>query len=77
MTDDKDNQEEIGLGENLKAVGQIIVGEIETIGGILTADPTTQAEGEFNVEAGTLRQEANKNLTAIETDEDTPQNENR
>jgi hypothetical protein len=77
MTDEKDNEEEIGLGENLKSVGQAIVGEIEIIGGILTADPVTQAEGEFNVEAGTLRQETNKNLIAIENSEKTQTGENK
>ncbi|MBA2494011.1 MAG: hypothetical protein H0V31_04870, partial [Acidobacteria bacterium] len=51
----------------------IIVGEIETIGGILTGDPITQAEGEFNVEVGTLHQKANKNLTAIEENEEDKQ----
>ncbi|MBA3334156.1 MAG: hypothetical protein H0T08_00950 [Acidobacteria bacterium] len=54
------------LKENLESVGQIIVGEIETIGGILTGDPVTRAEGEFNLEVGKLHQKSNKNLTAIE-----------
>ncbi len=76
MTDEKDNTEEIGLGENLKSVGQAVLGEIEIIGGILTADPTTQAEGEFNVEAGTIRHETNKNLLAIEENEKSQTDEN-
>lgn len=60
--------------ENLKSVGQMILGEVEKIGGILTADPITQAEGDFNLEAGSLHQEANKNLTAIdETEEAKPE----
>ena len=77
MTIEKDEQEEIGLAENLKSVGQAIVGEIEIIGGILTADPTTQAEGEFNVETGALRQETNKNLIAIEDNEEALHDENK
>ena len=77
MTDEKVNEEEIGLGENLKSVGQAIVGEIEIIGGILTGDPVTQAEGEFNVEAGAHRQETNKNLIAIENSEETQPDENK
>lgn len=52
--------------ENLESVGQMILGELETIGGILTGDPLTRAEGEFNLETGSLHQEANKNLTAID-----------
>lgn len=48
----------------------MIIGEIETVGGILTADPITQAEGEYNVETGILHQESNKVLTAIEQNDD-------
>lgn len=55
--------------ENLKSVGQIILGEIQKIGGILTGDPITQAEGDYNLEAGNYHQEANKNLTAIDDSE--------
>ena len=55
--------------ENLESVGQMIIGGIETVGGILTGDPVTRAEGEFNTEVGILHQEANKNLTAIENRE--------
>ncbi len=66
MTDENKEKEESGLSENLSAVGQIIVGGIETIGGILTGDPITRAEGEFNAEVGSLHQESNKALTAID-----------
>lgn len=75
MTDEKDEKkekEESGLSENLAAVGQMIVGEIETIGGILTGDPVTRAEGDFNTQVGSLHQDANKNLTAIEHNEEAP-----
>lgn len=41
----------------LSGLGQQIIGEIEAIGGILTADPITQAEGEFNLEVGEIRRE--------------------
>jgi hypothetical protein len=70
MTQEKDNQEETTLGEDLKGVGQIIVGEIENIGGILTGDPITQAEGNFNVDAGTLRWESAESLS--ESEEEAP-----
>jgi len=52
--------------ENLESVGQMIIGGIGTIGGILTGDPVTRAEGAFNLDVGEHRQEANKNLTAID-----------
>jgi len=56
--------------ENLQSVGQMIIGGIETVGGILTGDPITRAEGEFNLNRGETRQEANKNLTAIDEAEE-------
>lgn len=56
--------------ENLQSVGQMLVGELETIGGILTGDPLTRAEGEFNLETGVLHQNVNKNLTAIDESDD-------
>jgi hypothetical protein len=52
--------------ENLESVGQMIIGGLEQVGGILTGDPITRAEGEFNAEVGSLHQESNKNLTAID-----------
>ena len=77
MIDEKNIEEKTGLDEKLKSVGQIIVGEIETIGGILTADPITQAEGEFNVEAGTIRQESIEALEEAEEAEDENSNQIR
>jgi hypothetical protein len=50
------------LRDGLSGLGQKILGEIETIGGILTGDPTTQAEGEFNLEVGELREEIEEDL---------------
>jgi hypothetical protein len=55
-----------GLKERASGTAQIIIGEIETIGGVLTGDPVTQAEGEFNVEVGTVREEAEGDLEAAE-----------
>jgi len=63
--------------ENLQSVGQMIIGELEAIGGILTGDPLTRAEGEFNVETGVLHQNVNKNLTAIDEREETEVSKNK
>ena len=52
---DGDNATKHGFKERVTGLGQMIIGEIETIGGVLTGDPNTQAEGEFNVEVGTVR----------------------
>ncbi len=68
MTDEKEERQENPTVEKIEAVGQIIIGEIEKIGGILTADSITQAEGEYNISAGTLRGEAAEALE--ESDEE-------
>ena len=52
-----DENEKHGLKSRISGFGQKIIGEIEEIGGVLTADPTTQAEGEFNVEMGDIRED--------------------
>ena len=63
MTNEIENHEEKhGLKDKISAIGQVIIGELETIGGVLTGDPTTQAEGEFNVEVGTIREEIEEEL---------------
>lgn len=72
MVEQEIEQEETEVNhttENLESVGQMIIGGIETVGGILTANPVTRAEGTYNLEAGELHQEANKNLTAIDESE--------
>ncbi|MFN2500951.1 MAG: hypothetical protein ABR530_02945 [Pyrinomonadaceae bacterium] len=40
----------------ITGLAQQIIGELEVVGGVLTGDPITQAEGEFNVEVGTVRE---------------------
>jgi len=55
ITDEKDEG-------SMSGFSQFIVGELETIGGVLTGDPLTQAEGEFNVEVGTVREDIEDEL---------------
>ena len=63
MTNETEKHEEKhGLKDKISGIGQVIIGELETIGGVLTADPITQAEGEFNVEVGTIRENIEENL---------------
>lgn len=64
--EESDETEHHGIKEHIGGVGQRIIGEIERIGGILTADPNTAAEGEFNVEVGELRDETEDDLEASE-----------
>lgn len=50
------DEEKHSLKEELSAIGQIIVGELESIGGIITADPTSRAEGDLTADAGIIRE---------------------
>lgn len=74
---ERETEKTSGLGENLAGVGQTILGQIETIGGILTGNPAARAEGEFNTEVGIEHQQANKNLTAIENAEKEREDESK
>ena len=56
--------------DKITGLGQVIIGEVETIGGVLTGDPNTQAEGEFNVEVGTVREELEETLPEGDQSED-------
>ena len=50
------------LKESIGGIGQMIIGEIESIGGIITGDPATRAEGEFNVAVGEERDDIEEKL---------------
>jgi uncharacterized protein YjbJ (UPF0337 family) len=74
--EDNEDSGKHGLADKISGLGQKIIGEIETIGGVLTGDPITQAEGEFNVEVGDVREdleedqeELNRREAAIRRDE--------
>lgn len=65
--------EQENLKEKLAGIGQKIIGEAELIGGILSADPITAGEGEFNLEVGELRQEVAEELEKTDSqDENNP-----
>ncbi|HVF30286.1 MAG TPA: hypothetical protein VNA22_04915 [Pyrinomonadaceae bacterium] len=57
-----EEKEEHGLADKIGGLGQKIIGEIESIGGVLTGDPVTRAEGDFNVEVGEVREEIEEDL---------------
>lgn len=71
MAEDTKNNEENPTIEKLESVGQIIIGEMEKIGGILTADPVSQAEGELAEDAGELRYETADAMDDEEEDKPT------
>ena len=53
---------ESSLADNISGVGQMIIGGIERIGGIITGDPTTRAEGIYNTVTGEERSEIENEL---------------
>ncbi len=58
MTEEKKQHKENPTIEKLESVGQLIIGEVEKIGGILMADPIAQAEGDYVQEAGSRHLES-------------------
>lgn len=54
------------LKDRISGLGQAIIGEVETLAGVINADPLAQAEGEFNVEVGTIRDEIEEGIDESE-----------
>ena len=54
---ENENEHKQTIKEGITGLGQKIIGEIESLAGVINADPLAQAEGEFNVEVGTVREE--------------------
>ncbi len=50
------------LRGKISGAGQAILGEIEQLAGVITADPLAQQEGKFNVEVGELREDIESDL---------------
>lgn len=67
--DQKDEVTEEKDDSSMSGFSQFIVGEIETIGGVLTGDPLTQAEGEFNVEVGAVHEEIEDDIEGLDDEE--------
>jgi hypothetical protein len=66
MTKENSEKKDHPTIEKLESVGQIIAGELEKIGGILTADPIAQAEGDLVQEAGSRHLETADSLEEAE-----------
>jgi uncharacterized protein YjbJ (UPF0337 family) len=52
--------------EKLEGFAQTVIGEIESLGGVITGDPQTSAEGDFNVQVGNLHRESAEALEETE-----------
>ncbi len=57
-----ESEEKKGLMDRISGAGQVILGEIEALAGVVNADPLAQAEGEFNIEVGSVREEIEEDL---------------
>lgn len=57
-----ENDQKHSLKDSITGFGQVLIGEIESLAGVVNADPLAQAEGEFNVEVGTLREDLEEDL---------------
>ena len=62
--DEVEERDEGGVRRVVSGFGQKVIGGIEEIGGILTGDPNTAAEGEFNIEVGDVREDIEEDLEA-------------
>lgn len=64
MTEREENESEIEKAKTptVSGIGQKVLGEIERLAGIVNADPLAQAEGEFNIEVGDIRNELEDEL---------------
>ncbi|MCW5959834.1 MAG: hypothetical protein KIS76_06695 [Pyrinomonadaceae bacterium] len=67
MPNNKELDDETMSEENLKGIGQEILGDLEIIGGMLTGDPGATAEGKFNAGVGEIRHES---AEALEDEEE-------
>lgn len=61
-TEEIETENKTGLKETIGGIGQMVIGELESIGGIITGDPATRAEGEFNVAVGEERDDVEEEL---------------
>lgn len=65
----ENEEKEGGLENKISGLVQKTIGGLEEIGGILTADPITAAEGEYNVEAGSIREEIGEDMEDAEEED--------
>ena len=52
----ENEKEKSTLKEEISNIGQIIVGELESIGGVLTGDATARAEGDLRADEAIIRE---------------------
>lgn len=70
MTEPQENNTDEAKKPTVSGIGQKVLGEIEKLAGIVNADPLAQAEGEFNIEVGDIRNDLEDDLKDTEEDLD-------
>lgn len=66
MENEKDKS---NLKEEISNIGKIIVGELESIGGALTANQTARAEGDLIADEGILREKISHDMNENEEEQ--------
>ena len=61
-------KEKSTLKEEISNIGQIIVGELESIGGVLTGDATARAEGDLRSDEAIIREKIIHDLDTADED---------
>lgn len=62
----ENENEKSTLKEEISNIGKIIVGELESIGGVLTGDATARAEGDLRADEGIIREKITHDLAEEE-----------
>jgi hypothetical protein len=66
MENETEEPEKPTLTEEISNIGQIIVGELESIGGVITANPTARAEGDLRADEAIIREKITNDLEESE-----------
>lgn len=66
MENEKEKTKEHTLKDEISNIGQIIVGELESIGGVITANPTARQEGDLRADEAILREKLSHDLEKTE-----------
>ncbi|MBX3282835.1 MAG: hypothetical protein KF756_10200 [Acidobacteria bacterium] len=63
MTEPRESEKDDDKKLTVTGIGQKVLGEIEKLAGVVNADPLAQAEGEFNIEVGDIRNSLEDDLS--------------
>lgn len=58
----ENEKEKSSLKEEVANISKIIIGELESVGGALTGDPISRAEGDLTADEGIIREKITHDL---------------